>query len=130
GSWMATAGPSKKSVANSGLRANGSDRSKPRPFVRCDTRPVSGSWKVSSKPRKRKSAARLRFARNFHRPPEFNPRLMKRDDDQELWDLLGQAPESKVSPFFARNVLREIREPSDWATLRGWLNPRRLVPAL
>ncbi|PYJ07400.1 MAG: hypothetical protein DMF06_15835 [Verrucomicrobia bacterium] len=55
---------------------------------------------------------------------------MKRDDDQELWDLLGQAPESKVSPFFARNVLREIREPSDWATLRGWLNPRRLVPAL
>jgi hypothetical protein len=55
---------------------------------------------------------------------------MKRDDDQELWDLLGQAPEPKISPFFARNVLREIRKPSDWATLRGWLNPRRLVPAL
>ena len=46
---------------------------------------------------------------------------MKRDDDQELWDLLGQAAEPKISPFFARNVLREIRKPGDWATLRGWL---------
>ena len=54
---------------------------------------------------------------------------MKRDDDQELWDLLGQAAEPKISPFFARNVLREIRKPADWATLRGWLNLRRLIPA-
>lgn len=54
---------------------------------------------------------------------------MKRDDDQELWDLLGRGAEPKISPFFARNVLREIRQPSDWTTLRGWLNPRRLVPA-
>ena len=54
---------------------------------------------------------------------------MKRDDDQELWDLLGQAAEPKISPFFARNVLREIRQPGDWTTLRGWLNLRRLIPA-
>lgn len=54
---------------------------------------------------------------------------MKRDDDQELWDLLGQAAEPRISPFFARNVLREIRKPGDWTTLRGWLNLRRLVPA-
>jgi hypothetical protein len=54
---------------------------------------------------------------------------MKRDDDQELWDLLGRTAEPKISPFFARNVLREIRKRSDWATLRGWLNPRRLIPA-
>lgn len=54
---------------------------------------------------------------------------MKRDDDQELWDLLGRGAEPKISPFFARNVLREIRKPSDWTTLRGWLNPRRLIPA-
>ncbi len=54
---------------------------------------------------------------------------MKRDDDQELWDLLGHAAEPKISPFFARNVLREIRQPRDWATLRGWLNLRRLIPA-
>jgi hypothetical protein len=54
---------------------------------------------------------------------------MKRDDDQELWDLLGQAAEPKISPFFARNVLREVRQPGHWSTLRGWFNPRRLVPA-
>jgi len=54
---------------------------------------------------------------------------MKRDDDQELWDLLGQGAEPKISPFFARNILREIRKPSDWASVRGWLNFRRLVPA-
>ena len=54
---------------------------------------------------------------------------MKRDDDQELWDLLGQAAEPKISPFFARNVLREIRQLGHWSTLRGWFNPRRLIPA-
>jgi len=54
---------------------------------------------------------------------------MKRDDDQELWDLLGQAAEPKISPFFARNVLREIRKPGSWASVRGWLNLRRLIPA-
>jgi hypothetical protein len=54
---------------------------------------------------------------------------MKRDDDQELWDLLGQAAEPRISPFFSRKVLREIRKPGDWATLRGWLPLRRLIPA-
>ena len=47
---------------------------------------------------------------------------MNRDDDQHLWDLLGQGRTPEVSPFFARNVIREIREtsPSEkghW----GWL---------
>jgi hypothetical protein len=54
---------------------------------------------------------------------------MKRDDDRELWDLLGRAAEPKISPFFARNVLREIRQPGGWAALRGWLTLRRLIPA-
>ena len=54
---------------------------------------------------------------------------MNRDDDPKLWDLLGQADEPKISPFFARNVLREIREPGDRTTLRGWFNLRRLLPA-
>ncbi|HEX7518184.1 MAG TPA: hypothetical protein VF345_12975 [Chthoniobacterales bacterium] len=54
---------------------------------------------------------------------------MKRDDDQELWDLLGQSAEPRISSFFVRNVLREIRKPGDWATLRGWPNLRRLIPA-
>ena len=66
--------------------------------------------------------------RNFDCSPEFNPLTMKRDDDQELWDLLGQAAEPKISPYFARNVLREVRKASDWTTFRGWLNPRRLIP--
>jgi hypothetical protein len=54
---------------------------------------------------------------------------MKREDDQELWDLLGQGAEPRISPFFARNVLREVRKPGGWTTLRGWLNARRLIPA-
>ena len=54
---------------------------------------------------------------------------MKREDDQELWDLLGQAAQPKVSPFFARNVLREIRSGDESSTWRRWLYPRRLVPA-
>jgi Predicted integral membrane protein (DUF2275) len=56
---------------------------------------------------------------------------MKREDDQQLWDLLGRAAEPRLSPFFARNVTRAIRqEPasrSGW--LRTWLGPRKLIPA-
>ena len=55
---------------------------------------------------------------------------MKREDDQELWDLLGKARQPVVSPFFARNVVREIRQESGWGQIvRGWLRPRRLIPA-
>ncbi len=54
---------------------------------------------------------------------------MNRDDDPKLWDLLGQAPERKISPFFARNVLREIREPGARTSFRAWFNLRRLIPA-
>ena len=54
---------------------------------------------------------------------------MKREDDQQLWDLLGQATPRQLSPFFARNVVRRIRERSArFAWARNWLNPRRLVP--
>jgi hypothetical protein len=55
---------------------------------------------------------------------------MKREDDQQLWDLLGQAPRAQLSPFFARNVLRRIREERqrfNW--IRVWFSWRRLVPA-
>ena len=54
---------------------------------------------------------------------------MDRDDDKELWDVLGRAAKPSVSPFFARNVVREIRKPAGWTTFSGWLNPRRLIPA-
>jgi len=55
---------------------------------------------------------------------------MKREDDPELWDLLGKADEPALSPFFARNVLRQIRQESSWrASFLRWLRPRRLIPA-
>ncbi|MDQ2918551.1 MAG: hypothetical protein M3R10_01585 [Verrucomicrobiota bacterium] len=55
---------------------------------------------------------------------------MNREDDQELWDLLGKSAQPVVSPFFARNVLRQIRQENGWmAYARRWLRPRRLIPA-
>ena len=55
---------------------------------------------------------------------------MKREDDQELWDLLGRAEAPALSPFFARNVVRQIRQEPDWReNMRRWLSPRRLIPA-
>src|SRR5947207_97297 len=54
---------------------------------------------------------------------------MNRQDDQELWDLLAHASEPKISPFFARNVLREIRQFGGWRILRQWISIRRLLPA-
>ena len=54
---------------------------------------------------------------------------MKREDDQPLWDLLGQGDEPELSPFFARNVLRQIRQEPRWFEhVRSWLRLRRLVP--
>ncbi|MBA2431966.1 MAG: hypothetical protein H0V56_07605 [Chthoniobacterales bacterium] len=34
---------------------------------------------------------------------------MKREDDQELWDLLDRQATPELSPFFARNVVRQVR---------------------
>jgi hypothetical protein len=54
---------------------------------------------------------------------------MKREDDEQLWDLLGRGADSKVSPFFARNILRQIRQEPRWLVrVRVWLAPRRLIP--
>jgi hypothetical protein len=55
---------------------------------------------------------------------------MERQDDKELWDILGRVPGHTLSPFFARNVLRKIRQdatPLDRA--RNWFSLRRLVAA-
>ncbi len=55
---------------------------------------------------------------------------MKREDDQELWDLLGRAAEPELSPFFARNVARQVRQDgSPSGRMRKWLSWRRLIPA-
>jgi hypothetical protein len=54
---------------------------------------------------------------------------MKREEDEKLWDLLGRSAEPKVSPFFARNVLRKIREAQGESPARPWWSLRWLVPA-
>ena len=53
---------------------------------------------------------------------------MKREDDEQLWALLGRNPGPKASPFFARNVLRQVREEQSQRT-RVWVWLRRVVPA-
>jgi hypothetical protein len=53
---------------------------------------------------------------------------MKREDDEKLWDLLGRAAEPEVSPFFARNVLRKIREAQGESVPSRWWRPQWLVP--
>ena len=54
---------------------------------------------------------------------------MKRDDDQELWDLLGRTPPPPLSPFFSRNVVRRVRNARAWPDFASWFTPRNLVPA-
>lgn len=57
--------------------------------------------------------------------------MMNRADDEKLWDLLGQAPPpAEASPFFARNVIRAIREETATSeTGAPWFWLRRLLPA-
>ena len=55
---------------------------------------------------------------------------MEPQDDKGLWDVLGRLPEPTLSPFFARNVLRKIRQqPSHFERVRSWFSVRRVVGA-
>ena len=55
---------------------------------------------------------------------------MERQDDNKLWDILGRVPEPKLSPFFARNVLRKIRQRATrFERARNWFSVRRLAAA-
>ena len=55
---------------------------------------------------------------------------MEPQDDKELWDVLGRLPKPTLSPFFARNVLRKIRqEPSRFERARNWFSLRKIVGA-
>jgi hypothetical protein len=54
---------------------------------------------------------------------------MKREEDEKLWDLLGHSAEPKASPFFARNVVRKIREARGESSARPWWHLRWAVPA-
>jgi anti-sigma factor RsiW len=55
---------------------------------------------------------------------------MQPEDDQQLWDLLGRTAEPRLSPFFARNVVREVRqEVSRFRRAQNWFSWRRIVAA-
>src|SRR6202051_1432292 len=55
---------------------------------------------------------------------------MQRQDDNDLWDILGRVPEPTLSPFFARNVERKIRQGATrFERARNWFSLRRLVAA-
>ena len=50
---------------------------------------------------------------------------MNRDEQDDLWVLLGKAKTPQVSPFFSRNVLRALREQEqERPGLTGWLRQR------
>ena len=55
---------------------------------------------------------------------------MNRDEDKDLWDLLGEAKAPPVSPYFARNVLRTVREGRESRGRFAWLPRHWRVPAL
>ena len=56
---------------------------------------------------------------------------MNREEDPQLWDLLGRSKGATPSPFFSRNVVRAVRaETPEKHGLMAWFNLRRLVPAL
>lgn len=55
---------------------------------------------------------------------------MDREDDKQLWDILGRVPEPALSPLFARNVVRSIRQQASRVErMRGWFSWRRLAAA-
>jgi hypothetical protein len=55
---------------------------------------------------------------------------MDREDDKELWDMLGRIPEPTLSPFLARNVVRRVRqEATPFERARSWFSVRKLVAA-
>ena len=55
---------------------------------------------------------------------------MESQDDKELWDVLGRLPEPTLSPFFARNVVRKIRQkPTRFERARNWFSVRKVVGA-
>jgi hypothetical protein len=55
---------------------------------------------------------------------------MNREEDPQLWDLLGRSKGVAPSPFFARNVVRAVRaEIPERHSLTTWFNLGRLVTA-
>ena len=56
---------------------------------------------------------------------------MKTDEHDDLWELLGQARKPEVSPFFSRNVLREVRSlRQESPTFWSWFKRHWQIPAV
>jgi len=61
---------------------------------------------------------------------------MNKDEEKDaLWDLLGQVREPTVSPYFARNVLRTMRQDQaarkwSWPSILRWVLPASGVAAV
>lgn len=56
---------------------------------------------------------------------------MNRDEQDDLWQLLGKAREPHVSPFFSRNVLRTLRkEQQEHPGVISWLRRRWRLAAV
>ena len=54
---------------------------------------------------------------------------MNREEDPQLWDLLGRSKGAAPSPFFAPNVIRAVRsEIPERHGLTGWFKLHRLIP--
>jgi hypothetical protein len=50
---------------------------------------------------------------------------MEPEDDKQLWDVLGRVPGPILSPFFARNVVRKIRQGATrFERARNWFSLR------
>ena len=47
---------------------------------------------------------------------------MNTDDNDKLWELLGKTRQPTVSPFFARNVLRAVRQEEDARPVRSFFS--------
>jgi hypothetical protein len=55
---------------------------------------------------------------------------MEPHDDKELWNVLGRLPNPTLSPFFARNVLRKVRqERTHFERVRNWFSVRKVAAA-
>lgn len=55
---------------------------------------------------------------------------MEPEDDQQLWDVLGRGAKPRLSPFFARNILRQARqEPALLEGAKSWFRLGVLAPA-
>jgi hypothetical protein len=69
--------------------------------------------------------------RNFPASAGLTTSAMKNEEHDELWELLGRAKGPAVSPFFARNVVREVRAFSqEQPGLLGWLRAHWKAPVL